>query len=340
MTFGVKPAWPETGYGYIRMGAPTGASASAHGVDRFIEKPDAATARACIDTGDYFWNCGMFVFGAARYLRELGHHAPDVRAAVEDAHAKAVRDLDFLRLHAESFRQSPTASVDHAVMERTEDAVVVPLGARWSDIGTWSALFDLGPRDEAGNVAIGDVILEEASDTYVRSTDRLVAAVGVSNLVIVETADAVLVAGKGAAQSVREIAERLRGAGREEYRSHPRVYRPWGFYETRHGGNGFKVKSITVHPGQRLSLQLHRHRAEHWVVVRGVARVTRGEETFTLSANESTYIPPDVKHRLANPGEVPLELIEVQSGPYLGEDDIVRFEDSYGRVGGDHSCDS
>ena len=277
----------------------------------------------------------MFVFGAARYLRELGFHAAAVRDAVEESCEKAVRSRDFLELPPGSFARSPAVSVDRAVMEHTADAVMVPLAAGWSDLGSWAALSEIAGRDEAGNLARGDVVLEGTRDTTVWSGDRLVAVVGAADLVVVDTADAVLVARKNAVQDVATVVERLRRAGREEYKSHRKVHRPWGCYDSVHGGDGFKVKHITVDPGQRLSLQMHRRRAEHWVVVRGAARVTRGDETFVVSENQSAHIPRGVRHRLENPGAAPLQLIEVQIGDYLGDDDIVRFEDAYGRAGPD-----
>jgi len=340
---GVVPAYAETGYGYIRAGESVGVrsgensseNSGARRVERFVEKPDAADAAAWIEAGNCFWNSGMFVFRAGRYLEELRIHAPDIRRAVEKAHGRARPDLGFVRLDADSFIQSPAMSVDHAVMEHTLDAVVVPLDAGWSDVGSWASLSELSEGDEAGNVVEGDAILHDARGTYVRSTGRMVAAVGVADLVIVDTADAVLVAGKQSAQGVKEVVRRLEGASREEFRTHRKVYRPWGNYDSVHASEGFKVKHIVVHPGRRLSLQSHRHRAEHWVVVRGTARVTRGDETFTLRASQSTYIPKGVRHRLENPGPGQLELIEVQTGSYLGEDDIHRFEDAYGRAGAD-----
>ena len=340
---GVVPAYAETGYGYIRAGESVGErsgeesseNSGARRVERFVEKPDATDAAAWIEAGDCYWNSGMFVFRAERYLEELGIHAPNIRRNVEEAHEKAKPDLGFLRLDADSFIRSPAVSADHAVMEHTSDAVVVPLDAGWSDVGSWATLSELSAGDEAGNVVEGDVILHDARGTYVRSEDRMVAAVGVADLVIVDTPDAVLVADKRAAQDVKEVVQRLEGAGREEFRTHRKVHRPWGNYDSVHAGEGFKVKHIVVHPGRRLSLQSHRSRAEHWVVVRGTARVTRGDETFTLHANQSAYIPKGVKHRLENPGPGQLEIVEVQTGSYLGEDDIRRFEDAYGRAGAD-----
>ena len=333
VTFGVAPAGPESGYGYLRAGSPTGTGAGARVVDRFVEKPDAARAAAWIEAGGWYWNSGMFVFGAARYLRELDAHAAGLRAAVGAAHGKAVRDGGFLRLHAESFAAAPALSVDHAIMEHTADAVVVPLDAGWSDVGSWTSLSELAEGDAEGNVARGDVVLAGGTrGTYVHGGERLVAVVGVADCVIVDTADALLVAGRDAVQGLREVVARLRSAGREEHRSHRKVYRPWGSYDSVHHGEGFQVKHITVDPGQRLSLQMHRHRAEHWIVVRGAARVTRDDDTFLVRENQSTYIPRGARHRLENPGDAPLQLIEVQTGAYLGEDDIVRFEDAYGRA--------
>ena len=332
-TFGVAPTHPETGYGYIRSGAPTGSGGEACIVDGFVEKPDAGEAAAWLEAGGYWWNSGMFVFGAARYLQELGTHAPSVRDAVQLAHRNAVRDLAFLRLDAETFAESPAVSVDHAVMEHTANAVMVPMDAGWSDIGSFASLSTLLEQDDRGNTARGDVVLEGTRNTCVLGGDRVVAAVGVTDCVIVDTADAVLVAGKTAVQDVKKVVERLEGDGRDECKVHRKVYRPWGSFDAVYGGDGFKVKHITVNPGQRLSLQMHHHRAEHWIVVRGVARVTRGDETFLVEENQSTYIPRRVKHRLDNPGPAPLEVIEVQTGAYLGEDDIVRFDDVYGRAG-------
>lgn len=334
VTFGVVPDRAETGYGYIRAGAPTGAGGAALAVERFVEKPDAARAAAWVEAGGWYWNSGMFVFEAARYLRELGAHAAPVRDAVEEAHEKAGRSRDFLELDAESFAKSPAISVDRAVMEHIADAAVVPLDAGWSDVGSLTALPALaGPEDEAGNVARGDVVLEGTRDTCVLGGDRLVAVAGAEGLVVVDTPDAVLVARASALHEVAAVTERLERTGRDEYRSHRKVRRPWGSYDSVHGGDGFKVKHITVDPGQRLSLQMHHRRAEHWIVVRGAARVTRGGEVFPVSENQSVHIPAGVRHRIENPGPAPLHLIEVQVGDYLGEDDIVRFEDAYGRAG-------
>ena len=334
VAFGVVPSHPETGYGYIKSRPPAGGDdpgTAVRAIDRFVEKPNARDANAFIDAGDYLWNSGMFVVAASRYLDELGLHAPGVRAAVEEAHRAATRDLDFLRLEAASFARSPAISVDHAVMEHTTDAVVVALDAGWSDVGTWSALADLATRDAAGNAVTGDVVLAGVRDTYVRGGNRLVAVAGVSNLVVVDTDDAVLVADRASTEAVRDVVEHLRAAGRPEHARHRRVHRPWGFYEPVYGAQGFQVKRLRIDPGARLSLQMHRRRSEHWVVVRGIASVTRAGETFDVAEGESTYIPPGTKHRIENGSETPLEVIEVQCGDYLGEDDIVRFEDVYGR---------
>ena len=332
VTFGVVPTYAETGYGYIKAAGVTGVPGPGRRVDRFVEKPQAAAAARYVRDGGYYWNSGMFVFSASRYLSELATLARPVHDAVTAAHDKAAADAGFVWLEAESFRRAPAVSVDHAVMEHTAGAVVIPLDAGWSDIGSWAALADVGQKDAAGNVTRGDTLLEGVRDTYVRSGERLVAAAGVADLVIVDTADAVLVAGMDAVRDLGKVVARLGSAGRTEHRIHRKVHRPWGTFDDVQRGPGFKVKHIVVNPGQAISLQSHRHRAEHWVVVRGTARVTRGDETFVLSENESTYIPRGTKHRLANPGTAPLELVEVQTGAYLEEDDVVRYEDAYGRV--------
>lgn len=330
---GVAATRAETGYGYIRAGRPTGVSDRGRVVESFVEKPDAERAAAYLAAGGHYWNSGIFVFGAARYLRELDARAPLLLEAVRQAHERAVGNAGFLSLHAESFAKSPAISVDYAVMEHTSDAVMVPLDADWSDAGSWDALSAFSQQDESGNAVRGDVVLEGARNTYVRGDGRMMAVVGAADLVVVDTADAVLVAHKEKVQDVGKVVERLERGGRDEYLHHRKVHRPWGSYEPVRDGQGFRVKHITVRPGQRLSLQAHRHRAEHWVVVRGSARVTRGDETFTLAEDRSTYIPQGVAHRLENPGEAPLEVIEVQMGSYLGEDDIVRLDDMYGRAG-------
>ena len=337
VTFGVVPACAETGYGYIKTAGPTGASDGGRRVERFVEKPDAAEAAGYLEEGGYYWNSGMFVFSASQYLRELRVHAPAVRDAVSQAHRRAADDAGFRRLEAESFSRSPAISVDYAVMEHASGTVMIPLAADWSDVGSWAAVAAIGAGDADGNVARGNTILEGVRDTYVHAGDRVVAAVGVSGLIIVDTADAVLVTRPEAAQDTGKVVARLKSAGRVEHRAHRKVHRPWGAFDDVHRGAGFKVKHISVRPGHALSLQSHEHRAEHWVVVRGTARVTRGDETFTLTENQSTYIPPRTRHRLANPGAGPLELVEVQTGGYLEEDDIVRYDDDYGRTGADDS---
>jgi mannose-1-phosphate guanylyltransferase/mannose-6-phosphate isomerase len=328
VTFGIHPSGPATGYGYIVRGAPLGAGFR---VQRFIEKPDAARAARLIAAGDAYWNSGMFVFAADTYLRELAKHRPDIAAAARAAWTARAIDRDFTRPGREAFLASPQDSVDYAVMERTDKAVVVPGDFGWSDLGSWDTLWETGRKDERGNVAVGDIELMDASDCYVRAEDRLVAVLGISNAVVVETSDAVLVASREHAQRVKEIVGRLAEANRTEHLSHDRVYRPWGYYESVDAGGRYQVKRIVVNPGQALSLQMHRRRAEHWVVVSGTARVTRGDEVLTLAENQSTFIPVGTKHRLENAGSAPLQIIEVQSGDYLGEDDIVRFEDRYQR---------
>jgi len=328
VTFGVVPDRAETGYGYIRRDAGPGPAFS---VAKFVEKPDSATARGYVESGEYYWNSGMFMFRASAYLAELGRYAPAMLAACRAALAAAGRDLDFLRLPAQEFASCPSDSIDYAVMEKTDRAVVVPLAAGWSDVGSWAALADALPRDAEGNVTAGDVLTEDSSGCYLHSTSRLVAAVGLRDHVVVETKDAVLVAPRDRVQDVKELVAELKARGRYETSLHREVYRPWGSYDSIDSGDRFQVKRLIVNPGATLSLQLHHHRAEHWVVVTGTAKVTRGDEVFTLSENESTYIPIGARHRIENPGKIPLHIIEVQSGTYLGEDDIVRFEDRYGR---------
>jgi mannose-1-phosphate guanylyltransferase/mannose-6-phosphate isomerase-like protein (cupin superfamily) len=300
-------------------------------VAEFVEKPDLVTAETYLASGDYYWNSGMFMFRASRYLEELEKFAPEMLTCCRDALEKAQRDLDFVRLDAGAFAACPNDSIDYAVMEKTADAVVIPLDAGWSDVGSWSALWEVGQSDVAGNVVRGDVLTHDSRNCYLHSTGRMVAAVGLEDHVVVETADAVLVAPRERAQDVKAIVEQLKAQGRGEALLHRRVNRPWGSYETIDHCERFQVKRITVNPGASLSLQLHHHRAEHWIVVKGTARITHGDDTVVLSENQSTYIPLGVKHRLENPGLIPLELIEVQSGAYLGEDDIVRFDDKYGR---------
>ncbi len=332
VTFGARPTAAETGYGYIESGALLAGLPGVHQVVRFVEKPDAAAAAALVASGRHLWNSGMFVFTAATLLAELEIHAPAVLAAVRAAVAARQVDLDFIRLGADAFAACPSISLDYAVAERTAHAAVVPAEIGWSDVGSWTALWELGVKDEAGNVAIGDVVLEGAENCYVRSDGMLAAVVGLSDAVVVVTEDAVLAAHRDQAQDVKKLVDRLRALGRREAVAHNRVYRPWGFYESLISGDRFQVKRIVVHPGHKLSLQKHYHRAEHWVVVSGSALVTRNDDVLLVQENESIYLPLGCVHRLENPGKIPLALIEVQSGAYLGEDDIVRLEDTYGRA--------
>ncbi|MEM1191300.1 MAG: mannose-1-phosphate guanylyltransferase/mannose-6-phosphate isomerase [Pseudomonadota bacterium] len=329
MTFGIVPDAPETGYGYLHRGEQL--EDDVHLLASFVEKPDAQTAQSYLDSGEYFWNSGMFLLPASLYLAELKDHAPKIHKACEAAMADAVVDLDFLRPAKDAFLACPSDSIDYAVMENTELGAMLPLDCGWSDVGAWSTLWQVTDRDADGNVALGDVMLEGCTDSYVRSESRLVAATGVENLIIVETADAVLIADRDTVQNVKSIVNRLKAEGRSEASLHQRVYRPWGSYESLIESDRFQVKRIIVNPGHTLSLQMHHHRAEHWIVVHGTAEVTCEDRVFTMSEDQSTYIPLGHKHRLANPGKIPLELIEVQSGAYLGEDDIVRFQDVYGR---------
>ena len=346
VTFGIIPEKPETGFGYIQRGAaqtwaddsvapsmdnPSGKSAL-FSVKAFVEKPDIEAAKAYLDSGDYYWNSGMFLFRADRFLQALEHLAPAVHHACQQAVAQAEPRFDFVSLGETAFTACPKDSIDYAVMEKTEDSVVVPLQAGWSDVGAWSALWEESCKDGEGNVLFGDVMVADVSNSLIRSESRLVAAIGLDHHVVVETSDAILVAHKDRVQEVKTLVNRLQAMKRHETHLHRRVYRPWGSYESVDNSQRFQVKRITVHPGAKLSLQMHHHRAEHWVVVKGTARVTKGEETFLLSEDQSTYIPLGIKHRLENPGAIPLELIEVQSGSYLGEDDIIRLEDKYGRI--------
>ncbi len=326
VTFGIVPDAPETGFGYIQAEAGEGLRK----VSRFVEKPDAATAAAYLQAGGYYWNSGMFLFRASRFVEELGHFRPDIMAAVRAAFAEAARDGDFVRLDKDAFAAGPSDSIDYAVMEKTGHAMVLPVDIGWNDVGSWSALWDVAERDADGNACHGDVIVVDSRNSYAYA-NRLVALVGVDDVVVVETDDAVLVARKDKVQEVKQVVARLKQEQRSQAVLHREVHRPWGSYDSVDMGHRHQVKRIKVKPGAALSLQMHHHRAEHWIVVSGTARVTRGDEILLLSENESTYIPLGVKHRLENPGKVPLELIEVQSGSYLGEDDIVRFEDVYGR---------
>jgi mannose-1-phosphate guanylyltransferase/mannose-6-phosphate isomerase len=330
VTFGIAPSHPATGYGYIESGDDMGNGALR--VRRFVEKPDRKTAEAFLASGRYLWNSGMFVFLASRFLEELARFRPEIAAAARGAVDQASRDLDFVRLDQAAFAASPSDSIDYAVMEKTDRGAVVRAAMDWSDVGSWSSLWEVGEKDAAGNVVKGDVVLHDAKSCYVMAGERHVSVLGAEDLVVVETDDAVLVAARDRAQEVKEVVDQLQRKNRTEHVSHSRVHRPWGYYETIDAGERFQVKRLMVKPGQQLSLQLHHRRAEHWVVVSGKARVTRGEQVFELERNQSTYIPVETRHRLENPGLEPLLLIEVQSGDYLGEDDIVRFEDVYNRT--------
>ncbi|MBF0463045.1 MAG: mannose-1-phosphate guanylyltransferase/mannose-6-phosphate isomerase [Magnetococcales bacterium] len=341
VTFGIVPTRPETGFGYIRRGrllhewsATTDEvpQQALFTVSAFVEKPDRETAQTYLDSDEYYWNSGMFLFRADRFLQELQRLAPMVWSACLQAVAQAKTAFDFIFLDAAAFAASPSDSIDYSIMEKTTDSVVIPLQAGWNDVGTWSALWEEGNQDEAGNVLLGDVMTKDVIRSFIHSESRLVVAIGMADHIIVETSDAVLVAHRTQVQDVKTLVNRLQVLGRDEVVSHRHVYRPWGSYECVDHAPRFQVKRIIVNPGAKLSLQRHHHRAEHWVVVKGTARVTKGEETFLLSEDQSTYIPLGVIHRLENPGRIPLELIEVQSGSYLGEDDIVRLEDHYGRA--------
>ena len=330
VTFGIVPGTPETGYGYIQRGTSTGA---VHQIARFVEKPTAERAREFVKSGDHYWNSGMFMFRARRYLQELERFAPQIAKACQAAFLGAKSDLDFTRIDAKTFEQCPADSIDYAVMEKTSEAVVVPLDAGWSDVGSWAALHEASEADGHGNVTHGDVISEDSQGCYLYSGSRLVSVVGLKDHVVVETKDAVLVAPRDRVQDVKKLVYRLKEQGRYEHSLHREVFRPWGSYDSIENGPRFQVKRLKVKPGASLSLQMHHHRAEHWIVVSGTARITRGEEVFLLEENQSTYIPIGVKHRIENPGKIPLHIIEVQSGSYFGEDDIVRLEDRYGRQG-------
>ena len=328
--FGVVPSKPETGYGYIRRDAGSGPTYS---IAQFVEKPDLATATRYVESKEYFWNSGMFMFSAAKVLDEMRSLAPAIYDACAQAFTAAKRDLDFTRLPSKEFSACPSDSFDYAVMEKTHVGTVVPLDAGWSDVGSWSALHEAIPGDAQGNVSLGDVLTEDTFGCYLQSTSRLVATVGLKDHVVVETKDAVLVAPKDRVQDVKQLVNQLKKQKRYETSLHREVFRPWGSYDSIDAGDRFQVKRLMVKPGACMSLQLHHHRAEHWIVVSGTARITRGDETFLLEENQSTYIPLGTRHRIENPGKIPLHIIEVQSGGYLGEDDIVRFEDRYGREG-------
>jgi mannose-1-phosphate guanylyltransferase/mannose-6-phosphate isomerase len=331
VTFGIVPSDPETGYGYIRRGERI--DERAFRVTHFAEKPDRSTAEHYLSSGEYDWNSGMFLFRAETFLDEIARFEPEVLRNCREAYLQAEADLDFQRIETKAFARCPSISIDYAVMERTSRAAVVPLQCGWSDVGSWGALQQIDEADSDGNVCHGDVVAVDSDNCYLRAESRLLSTLGVSNLVVVETPDAVLVADRESSQDVKKIVDILGKGARAEVLSHTKVYRPWGSYESLVQAPRFQVKRIIVNPGQQLSLQMHHHRAEHWIVVHGTARVTCGEKEFTISEDESTYIPLGTRHRLANPGVIPLELIEVQSGSYLGEDDIVRFQDVYGRSG-------
>jgi mannose-1-phosphate guanylyltransferase/mannose-6-phosphate isomerase len=331
VAFGITPERPETGYGYIRRGASFDGTKGAFAIAEFVEKPEPKRARQFLASGKHYWNSGIFLFPAQRYLDELERLRPDIVAACRKSLSETGRDVDFTRLGKDAFTACPAESIDYAVMEHTAAAVVVPVAMGWSDVGSWDALWAMGAKDAAGNLIEGNVVAESASNCYLRSEAGLVAAIGVSDLVVVATGDAVMVAPREQTQEVRRLVARLVAEGRGEADALPTVHRPWGTYKALHNGHRVQVKHITVKPGGRLSLQLHHHRAEHWIVVQGTAKILRGDKEMILTEDQSTYIPLGTRHRLENPGKIPLHLIEVQSGSYLGEDDIVRFDDSYGR---------
>ncbi|MFL9595285.1 mannose-1-phosphate guanylyltransferase/mannose-6-phosphate isomerase [Aeromonas veronii] len=335
VTFGIVPTSAETGYGYIKRGVVTGETQVAYTVAQFVEKPDQTTAEQYLESGDYYWNSGMFLFRASRYLAELQQFRPGIYAACVEAVGTVNADLDFVRVNKAAFLSCPSDSIDYAVMEHTADAVVVPMSAGWSDVGSWSSLWDISEKDINGNVSQGDVLQHNSQNNYVFSESSLVTTVGVQDLVIVQTKDAVLVADKHQVQDVKKIVESLKAAGRTEHHIHREVYRPWGKYDSIDNGERYQVKRITVKPGEKLSIQMHHHRAEHWIVVSGTASVTNGDSVQLVTENQSVFIPVGQIHALENPGKIMLEMIEVQSGSYLGEDDVVRFEDRYGRIEGE-----
>ena len=338
VTFGIVPDRAETGYGYIRAGAVLAAGEGARTLEEFVEKPDRETAERYVSSGEYYWNSGIFMMKASVWMAAITHFNPDMARSCSAAIDGRSQDADFVRLDAAAFERSPSDSIDYAVMEKLATAsdlgqgVVVPLSAGWSDVGAWDALWAVSEKDADGNAARGEVIFEGSHNTLVHADSRLVAAIGCEDMIVVETPDAVMVAHKTRTQDVKKVVARLKAEGRSLTQSHRKVYRPWGWYDSIDAGERFQVKRIVVNPGAKLSLQMHHHRAEHWIVVRGTAEVTSGDKTFLLAENESTYIPLGHTHRLSNPGKVPLEIIEVQSGSYLGEDDIVRFEDTFGRA--------
>lgn len=328
VAFGVLPTQPETGYGYIKA---IKSATNTHDISAFVEKPTLNLAEAYVESGDYYWNSGIFLFRASRYLEELKELQSDIYAQCEKALNVTKKQFEFISLDKEAFRACPSDSIDYAVMEKTKNAVVVPMNAGWSDIGSWAALWDNFEKNEEGNVHCGDVISLDTKDSFIRSDDKLVVTIGLEDVVVINTKDAVLVAAKNKVQEVKKVVTQLNEEGRSEAKLHREVYRPWGKYDSIDQGPRYQVKRITVKPGEKLSTQMHHHRAEHWIIVSGTAKVTNGENTYLLTENQSTYIPLGVVHSLENPGKVPLEIIEVQSGSYLGEDDIVRYEDRYGR---------
>lgn len=329
VTFGIVPTGPETGYGYIKRGKA--AANGSFAVEKFVEKPDLETAGQYVASAEYFWNSGMFAFKAERYLQELEKFNPEMLAACRTSFAAAKVHMDFVRLDKDTFAACPADSIDYAVMEKTDRAIVIPLDADWNDVGSWAALWDVTKKDQAGNAIKGDVLTLDTENSYIHSESKLVAAIGIRGMVVVETDDAVMIAPKERVQEVKEIVAQLKAAGRKEAYSHHKVYRPWGYYNSVDVGERHQTKRIVVRPGAKLSLQMHHHRAEHWIVVKGTAMVTKGDQKILLSENESTYIPLGTVHCLENPGVIPLEMVEVQSGSYLGEDDIIRYEDQYGR---------
>ncbi|WP_419617902.1 mannose-1-phosphate guanylyltransferase/mannose-6-phosphate isomerase [Thiolapillus sp.] len=331
VTFGIVPGAPETGYGYIQSGDKLSATFPAMKISRFVEKPDRDTAEEYLASGDYFWNSGMFVFRATRYLDALAQFAPGILEASKQAYEQAETDADFIRLEKQAFIDCSSDSIDYAVMEHTDNGVVIPLNVGWNDVGSWSALWEIGDKDDDGNVITGDVLAQDSRNCYLRSDSRLLATVGLEDIMVVDTHDVVLVAHRDQVQKVKELVNQLSGEQRKEIDIHALVHRPWGSYQGIDRAERYQVKRITVAPGAQLSLQMHHHRAEHWVVVKGTAKVTCGDRTFLLSENQSTFIPIGQQHRLENPGKIPLDIIEVQSGAYLGEDDIERLEDLYGR---------
>ncbi|MDB9892072.1 mannose-1-phosphate guanylyltransferase/mannose-6-phosphate isomerase [Amylibacter sp.] len=329
VTFGIVAHEANTGYGYIKKGASQGCGFS---VDAFVEKPSKEIAKTYVEAGDYFWNSGMFLFKASRYLEELKNHRSDIYEACQLSMKDISKDNDFIRINKTAFDTCASVSIDYAVMEKTADAVVVPMNAGWSDIGSWSSLWDISKKDSNGNAIYGDVILHESNNSYLRTDDKLVAAIGVDDLVIISTKDVLVVAHKNSVQDVKAVTQQLKAESRTEWKHHREVYRPWGKYDSIDSGIRYHTKRITVKPGGKLSVQMHHHRSEHWVVVSGIAKVTNGEKVFLLSENESTYIPVGTVHALENPGKTVLELIEVQTGSYFGEDDIIRLDDVYGRA--------